>query len=120
MTCPTVRNLLSETVTFTRGAAATHRGIRLAYAFPAAGKPHVPDRVHWWVQEGEDWRLVNIRDLCARAKVRLPLEFTAAYFDTAHRNWLEAAGRTLAMLTHLSPQPTAPAEAHARPWWLFD
>lgn len=108
---------MSGAAVFLRGAATTHSGIRLAYAFPAAGR-HEPDRLHWWVQDGEGWHLINLRDLCARAAVCLPSEFTHTYFDAAPRDWLEAAARTLALLTRLSPQHAPPP--NARRWWLED
>ena len=108
---------------FDRGAATLHRGILLAYAFPAEGKPpRTPDAFHWWVSDGAEWRLIDIRTICRRAAIAVPMQLTDTYHASAYRDWLEAVARCLAALTVQTapPRPTPPPATPQRPWWLFD
>ncbi len=106
---------------FERGASILHRGLLLAYAFPAEGRPpRVPDAFRWFVSDGAEWRLIDIRAVCRRAGAVVPLELTAPYFAAAYREWIEAAARCLVSVTVNTHPPIPTATPQPRPWWLFD
>lgn len=108
-----------STATHAVGASASNHGITIALALPTGATEPDPDR--FFVRQGLDWQLVDIRDIARRTTLALPIELRHPYFAHAHDDRLHAAARWLARLAAagagLSPAKPLPPEA-PRPWWL--
>lgn len=122
MSAPGAAALAADAPRFARGASARHGGVRLAYAFRADGPPGQPDPFRWWLLEGDDWRLFDIRLTCAHHGFAVPWELTNPYFSAAYADWLFAVARTLAAISHRPAPPLPQYMPHPAPrlWWMED